>query len=50
MILSTSNNLFVESLTNRAEKARQEALSEWVRRGGRLVVSAGRNHDLAAAQ
>ena len=49
MILSTSNQAFVEQLMNRAEKSRQEALSEWVRRGGRLVISAGRYHNLAAA-
>lgn len=49
MILSTGNRDFVDQLMNRAEKARQDALAEWVRRGGRVIVTAGRNHDLAAA-
>jgi hypothetical protein len=49
LIISTSKTDFVNDLINRGEQARQDALSEWVRRGGRLVVSAGRNHDLAAA-
>src|SRR5262249_31669206 len=31
-----------------ADSARREALAEWVRRGGRLVVSVGRNQQAAA--
>jgi hypothetical protein len=49
VVLSTANKDFVDQFMNRAEKARQDALSEWVRRGGHLVLTAGRNHDLAAA-
>jgi hypothetical protein len=46
LILSTSDRAFVESLV--ADKtSRIAALTEWVRRGGRVVVSIGRNRDLA---
>lgn len=38
---------FLEPLLNERE-GRKEALAEWVRRGGRLVVTAGSNHDMVA--
>jgi hypothetical protein len=46
MVLTTGNHDFVTDLISPAETARQEALGEWVRRGGHLVISAGRNHQL----
>ncbi len=49
VVLSTGNKDFVDLFLNRSEKARQDALAEWVRRGGRMVITAGRNHDLAKA-
>ncbi|GIW83013.1 MAG: hypothetical protein KatS3mg105_4820 [Gemmatales bacterium] len=49
MVLLTSNPDFVKDLINPARKKQQQAISDWVRRGGRLVFSTGLNHDLAAA-
>lgn len=45
LILTTGNPDFVTALINPGEKEKQqrEALTEWVRRGGRIVISAGRN-------
>jgi hypothetical protein len=45
MVLTTGTKKFVEDLKN-DDKNRKEALAEWVRRGGRLVVSCGRNRDI----
>jgi hypothetical protein len=45
LILGTSDAHFVEELLKDTEK-RKEALGEWVRRGGRLVLSVGRQHQL----
>jgi hypothetical protein len=42
MILTTGDADFVSALTNDTDH-RKEALAEWVRRGGRLVISLGRN-------
>ncbi len=39
VILCTDNKTFVEDLLKTANRSRLEALAEWVRRGGRLVVS-----------
>jgi hypothetical protein len=47
MIVTTGNRDFLTSLLNEREQ-RKEALVEWVRRGGRLVVSVGRNQDMVA--
>ncbi|HLJ98208.1 MAG TPA: hypothetical protein VKU02_33930 [Gemmataceae bacterium] len=47
LILSTGNRDFVTSLLNERE-GRKEALAEWVRRGGRLLLSVGRNQDLVS--
>lgn len=46
VILSTSDRDFTTSLVS--DPARLTALGEWVRRGGRLIVCAGRNADLLA--
>src|SRR5207245_5922466 len=46
LILSTGNRDFVTAL--RSEKGRQEAIVEWVRRGGRLLISVGRNQDIVS--
>lgn len=45
MIVTTGNAEFLNELLT--QKPRVEAMAEWVRRGGRLVLSAGRNQDLA---
>jgi hypothetical protein len=37
---------FLKQLVDRGEKRRWEALAEWVRRGGRLIISLGSNQDL----
>lgn len=44
MIVTTGNAEFVNELLT--QKPRVEALAEWVRRGGRVVLSTGRNQDL----
>src|SRR5262249_3218139 len=46
LVLSAGNRDFVTALLS--EKGRQEALAEWVRRGGRLLVSVGRNQDIVS--
>jgi hypothetical protein len=46
-LLTTSNADFVKELIN--DKPRHQALTEWVARGGKLVISAGRNSDLLPA-
>jgi hypothetical protein len=46
MILTTGNLDFVTKLLN-DQKNRKQALAEWVRRGGRLLISMGRNQDVA---
>lgn len=43
MVLTTGKREFVNGLKNDDKK--REALAEWVRRGGHLVVSCGRNQD-----
>jgi hypothetical protein len=47
LVLTTGNKDFMTSLLNERIN-RKEALAEWVRRGGRLVLSCGRNQDMAA--
>jgi hypothetical protein len=44
VLLTTSNADFVKELIS--DKPRHQALMEWVLRGGKLIISAGRNHDL----
>lgn len=46
VVLATSNTKFVEALLARHPHA-LEALGEWVRRGGRLVLGVGKNFQLA---
>jgi hypothetical protein len=45
LILTTGKREYVTELLNERD-GRKEALSNWVRRGGRLVLSAGRNQDM----
>jgi hypothetical protein len=47
IILTTGNRDFTTALVNERE-GRKEALADWVRRGGRLVVTVGRNQDMIA--
>jgi hypothetical protein len=47
IILPTGSDKFVTDLLE-DQSGRREALAEWVRRGGRLVISVGRNHQAAA--
>jgi hypothetical protein len=47
LFLTTGNRDFVTALLNDQEN-RKEAIAEWVRRGGRLVISTGRNLDMLA--
>jgi hypothetical protein len=47
LVLTTGNRDFVIALLNERD-GRKEAMMEWVRRGGRLVVSVSRNQDVVA--
>lgn len=47
LILSTGNRDFLLGLLN-DQQNRKEALAEWVRRGGRVIIAAGRNQDVVA--
>jgi hypothetical protein len=49
VFLHTSNKTFVEDLIADRTGTRKEALAEWVRRGGRLVISAGSRQQLVHA-
>jgi hypothetical protein len=44
VVLSTRDERFVNALTEEKNETRREALMEWVRRGGRLVLSVGKNN------
>jgi hypothetical protein len=46
VLLTTGGEGIVGQLEGDRDSARRDALLEWVRRGGRLVVSVGRNHQL----
>lgn len=46
LILTTSKETFIKGLVEERNQCK-EALAEWVRRGGRLVVCVGQNHQLA---
>jgi hypothetical protein len=48
IVLATGSDAFVSRLLEEGEQARRDALLDWVRRGGRLVISVGRNHQLVA--
>jgi hypothetical protein len=43
VVLATGKREFVNQLAQDSESARRNALLEWVRRGGQLVLSVGRN-------
>jgi hypothetical protein len=47
IVITTSSEKFVGQLLE-MNKARRDALLDWVRRGGRLVLSVGRNHQSVA--
>ncbi len=47
MYLTTSDRDFLTAFLNERE-GRKDALADWVRRGGHLVVSVGRNQDIVA--
>ncbi len=47
IVITTSNDSFVDQLLN-INKARRDALLDWVQRGGRLVLSVGRNQKSVA--
>ncbi len=46
VVLATGGEGFVRGLLEDGDPARRNALLEWVQRGGRLVLSVGRNHQL----
>ncbi len=49
VVLSTGSEAFVKSLLDdESAPQRRRALAEWVRRGGKLIVSVGANRQLAA--
>lgn len=48
MILPTGNAELIEELSSPRNRTRQDALIEWVRRGGEVILSVGRNADLVA--
>ncbi|HLN32351.1 MAG TPA: hypothetical protein VK395_31770 [Gemmataceae bacterium] len=45
VIIATGNRDFVTALVNERED-RKKALAEWVRRGGKLIISLGKNQDM----
>jgi len=47
-VLTTGSETFVKKLMEEDSAPRRKALAEWVRRGGRLVVSVGHNQQLAS--
>ncbi|MGE3804265.1 MAG: hypothetical protein AB7K24_06300 [Gemmataceae bacterium] len=47
VLLNTSNEAFIEQLSAAPHLARREALSRWVRQGGRILVSLGKNEPAA---
>jgi hypothetical protein len=48
VVLATGGDTFITQLLQESEAPRRNALLEWVRRGGKLVVSVGRNQQLVA--
>ena len=46
VILTTDKDDFIKELNDPRSATRRKALAEWVRRGGKLVISVGRNHQL----
>jgi hypothetical protein len=48
VVLTTASDSFVRALSDPAAAPRRRALGEWVRRGGKLIVSVGRNRQQVA--
>ena len=48
VVLATGSQTFITSLNEDAAAPQRKALAEWVRRGGKLIVSVGANRQLAA--
>ena len=48
LVLATGNADFMNDLASNRYAAQLDALVKWVRRGGRLVVSVGKNHQVVA--
>jgi hypothetical protein len=48
IVLATGGDTFVTQLLQKSAEAKRNALLEWVRRGGKLIVSVGRNQQLAS--
>ncbi len=48
IVLATGGDTFITQLLQESEAAKRNALLEWVRRGGKLIVSVGRNQQLVA--
>lgn len=46
LILTTGNEKFVNQLLGLRDDPRLVGLATWIRQGGRIVISAGRNHEL----
>jgi hypothetical protein len=46
IVLATGGDTFITQLLQESEAAKRNALLEWVRRGGKLIVSVGRNQQL----
>ena len=47
LILTTEDRDFLTALVNEKE-GRKDAIAEWVRRGGRILITIGRNHDMVS--
>jgi hypothetical protein len=47
LILSTGNRDFLTALLNERE-GRKDAIADWVRRGGRILISVGHNQDMVS--
>jgi hypothetical protein len=48
VVLATSGDAFITQLLQKNEAARRDALLDWVRRGGRLILTVGRNEQAVA--
>ena len=48
VVLTTGSQTFINSLNDDSAAPQRKALAEWVRRGGKLIVSVGANRQIAA--
>ena len=48
VVLATGSQTFINSLNDESAAPQRKALAEWVRRGGKLIVSVGANRQIAA--